>query len=249
MHNGDSQTPGAPREMSFWDHLEELRWRIIWSLIGVAVTSSVGLWFSDELLNWVTAPVGNLHPAPKIITLAPASLFMAKIYIGLGGGVVLASPWILWQLWMFIAPAVGKRTRIMVPLFVALTLLFFLGGVLFGYYIVLPQGLAFLVQVGATHVEPTMELGNIIDFVVELLLGFGLVFELPVFTAILSRVGILSPRFMLFHWRIVVVVIFVISAVLTPPDVVSQCLMAGPLMLLYLFSVGVSWALYRERSF
>ncbi|HID11409.1 MAG TPA: twin-arginine translocase subunit TatC [Candidatus Latescibacteria bacterium] len=234
--------------MSFLDHLEELRWRILKSIIALVLASGVGVAFSDRLIGLLVLPLRRLDPPPKLIFLKPVGMFVVRIEAALLVGAVLASPVVLYQAWRFIAPGLLEHERKAFPLAVVTATGCFLAGVAMAYWAVLPIALRFLVGLGTEYVQAQFDIGRYIGFLLRLCLGFGLVFELPVFSYFLTKLGVLTPGFLQRNRRYAVVGVVALAALLTPPDVASQLLMAGPLLLLYEVSIWVSKLAGRGRK-
>ncbi len=253
-----SDDPEA-QTMTFWEHLEELRTRIIRALLAFLVGSGVCWYYREKLLIWLTKPflaawnAGHLGGKAGLHFPAPASLFVAYIKIALLGGLVVSLPIVLYQLWAFIAPGLySKEKRLAFPFVVASCALFAAGGY-FCWRIVFPIGFQYLLGFSGPlgsegfEVTPTVMIGDYIEFVSRMLIAFGAVFELPVLIFFLSIAGIVKHTHLLKFFRYFVVVAFVLSAVITPPDVTSQFLLAVPLISLYLISIGIAWVVDRTR--
>jgi len=235
-HNATSDR----KEMPFLNHLEELRWRIIKSLAAVVVGAVACFFLSDQLLAVLTHPVTRLNSPPKIIFLSPIGMFLVRLNISIVGGIILGLPVIFFQVWRFVSPGLLESERRYVPEVVGLSTLCFLTGATLAYFVVLPMALKFLIGMTIQQIEPQFDIGKYIGFVLRLILAFGIVFELPVFSYFLTRIGLLTPEFLKRNRIYAIVAIFVLAAILTPPDVLSQLFMAGPLFLLYEISIWVS---------
>jgi len=247
-----------PSTMTFLEHLEELRSRLIKSMLAALVGVVLAWLFRESLLDWLTRPFvtawngAHLKSGVSLHFPAPASLFFAYLKLSVIGGTVAALPVILYQLWSFVAPGLYSREkRFAVPFVATSTLLFATGGY-FGWRLAFPLAFRYLLgfsgRVGssALTVTPTVMIDDYLDFVARMLLAFGAIFELPVLAFFLSLAGVVTHRHLIKFARYFVVVAFVIAAILTPPDVVSQLLLAGPLCLLYAVSVGVAWLVGRR---
>lgn len=235
------------KTMSFLDHLEELRWRILKSIIALVVASGVGLAFSGRLLEVLVLPLRRLEEPPKLIFLKPVGMFVVRMEAALLAGALLASPFILYQMWRFVAPGLLEHERRAFPLAVGAASLCFLGGASVAYWVVLPIALRFLVGLGTEYVRAQFDIAHYVGFLLRLCLAFGVVFQLPVFSYFLTRLGVLTPKFLQRSRRYAVVAVVVLAALLTPPDVASQLLMAGPLLVLYEASIWVSKLADRNR--
>lgn len=228
-------------EMSFFDHLGELRKRLFYSIISILVFFIAAWPFKEEVYNWLAQPVKQFLPEGK--KLAFTSLtdpFMMYIKISFIAGLFVAVPFIFYQLWLFISPALYNKEKKMVFPFVFFTTFFFLLGGAFGYYYVFPWACKFFLEVGQDF-EAIITVSEYFTLVFRVLLGIAVVFELPVLVFLLAKMGIVSSRFLIKYFKYAVLLIFILAAVITPtPDVVTQSLFAGPMFLLYLLSIGIA---------
>ena len=249
---GGSAGTGSPAEgeMGLFDHLAELRTRLIYSLIAVIICALLCLSFVQSLVDILIAPFQAAFPGKSLIGTSPEGAFLLKIKVAACAGLVLALPVVLFQVWRFLAPGLyDKEKRLALP-FILVSSALFLLGVFFAYKLVLPFTMSFFNEQyeslahpapegGAAPVAAFIEMSKYIDLLLQILLGFGVVFETPVLAYFLARLGILRTKLLIDGFRYAVVGIFVIAAVLTPPDVLTQFLMAGPLLLLYGISIVV----------
>ena len=225
-------------------HLEELRSRLIRSLIALGVAFVVCYQFVEPLMGWLIAPVKQFDAKKvQIIGTGLAEAFFTKLKVAFFAGIFLASPVILYQIWQFVAPGLYEHEKRYVKPFVFFGTLFFVSGAYFCYRLVFPTAFGFFIaEYASVSIEPFLKISEYLSFASRMLLAFGVVFELPVFTFFLSRIGLVDHKMMIATWRYAVVVIFIVAAVLTPgPDVASQMLMATPLLVLYLASIGVAY--------
>lgn len=237
--NGVSQT--------FFEHLEELRRRLILCLAAVGLATAVCYAFVDRLLEFLISPI-----RPQIGTLyffSPAEAFTAKLQVCFVSGLLLASPLIATEAWLFITPALPERTRRRsVPFIFAISALF-VGGVVFAFTAVLPAGLHFLIGQRSELVQPMLSVSSYVGFLASLLMAFGIAFNMPVFILLLSAFGILKARTLFAYQRHAVVLIFILAAILTPgPDIASQVLLALPLLGLFEASVLGAWVIGRAQK-
>lgn len=237
----EKPAPDGDRPMPFLEHLEELRWHLLRGLGGVAIGAVICGVYADEILAALTIPYRSMNPNHILVTLKPMGMFMVKLNIALVGGVILALPWILYQLWLFIAPGLFPTERRNVSfIVVSFTFCFVIGGSV-AYFGVVPLSLRFLVGLTSnTDVVAQFDIGMYISFVLRLIVAFGTVFELPVATFFLAKVGVLTAERMRVGRRYAILVGFVLAAFLTPPDPISQMMMALPLVLLYEVSIWVA---------
>ena len=234
--------------MHFLDHLEELRWRLLKSFISILIGSVVTFYFIDLIIEFLIKPTQSLTNPMDLQVLKVQGMFMIKWGIALIGGFVLAIPVLTYQLWKFIAPGLYLNERKYVGPLIFFTYLSFLVGLVFSYTVIIPFSLEFFTSVGVDQIENNFSINYYFNFVTWLMIGSGLIFELPVLVFILSIIGLLTPAFMSHYRRHSIVIILILSAFITPPDPVSLVLMFIPLWLLYEISIGVSWLVNRKRS-
>ena len=224
--------------MTFLEHLEELRGRLIKGLVALAVGAVGAFIWVEELIRLLQAPIKNL--GVELQALQVSDVFMVEIMVSVGAGLVVASPIIFYQLWRFVEPALGKTTRRNTLMIVLFSSAFFVGGIVFAYLVLLPVSLHFFTSLGAGLVESNFSIRSYLGYVVWMLLAAGMVFQLPILSLILTRVGLLTPPFLRHYRRYALVGILVLAAVLTPPDPLSQIMMAVPLLGLYELSILIS---------
>jgi len=233
--------------MPFLDHLEELRWRLIKSILSILLGAVVTFYFIDLIIEFLIKPTEGLKNPMDLQVLKVQGMFMIKWGIALLGGIVVSLPVLTYQLWKFIAPGLYvDEKKYIIPL-ILFTFLSFISGLVFAYMIVIPFSLSFFTSVGLEGIENNFSINYYFNFITWLMLGSGLIFELPVVVFILSIIGLLTPAFMRHYRRYAIVLILVISAFITPPDPVSLVLMSIPLLLLYEISIGVSWLVNRKK--
>lgn len=236
------------KEMTFLEHLEELRWTIIKSLIGIIIGAIISWIFIDYIINEIL-----LYPAKsygvKLQNLKPFGQLFLYFQVALFSGLIVSLPWVVYQIWKFIEPALHKHEKKYVSLIVIFTSLFFLMGAAFAYFVMLPFSLNFAFTFGSAEIENKFAVDEYLSVVVSLIILAGIVFELPMLSFFLTKLGILTPEFMRKHWRIAIVLILVLAAIITPTvDPVNQALLAVPLFLLYEFSILVSKFALRKKS-
>tara|TARA_B100000586_G_scaffold90952_1_gene64810 strand:+ start:72 stop:803 length:732 start_codon:yes stop_codon:yes gene_type:complete len=235
-------------EMGFLDHLEELRWRIIKGLLAIIVGSAVSFGFIDQILEILLKPTTSTSYRIALQVLSVQGMFLIKWFIAFISGFVLAMPVVVYQIWKFVTPGLKineKRYALPVVLFACIS---FITGVSFGYLVLIPFSLEFFSGMGAGLVENNFSITYYFSFLTWLLLGAGLVFQLPVLSLFLSAIGVLTPPFMRHYRRHAVVTILILSSFITPPDPVSMLMMAVPLVVLYEISIGVSWMVNHRRE-
>jgi len=228
-------------EMSFFEHLGEFRKRILYSLAGVVIFFMASWPFVDKLYYWLSLPV--LKYLPKGTNLAFTSLtepFMMYVKLSFISGLFLASPFIFYQLWLFIAPALYKKEKHLVFPFVLMTTVFFLAGGAFGYFITFPWACEFFLDVGKNF-TPIITINEYFSLAFRVLVGIAVVFEMPVLAFLLAKMRIISARFLVKYFKYAVVAIFIIAAVITPtPDMITQSIFALPMIVLYLLSILIA---------
>jgi sec-independent protein translocase protein TatC len=247
-------TPGEETggQMTFFEHLIELRKRIINSLVSIAVGAMIGWAVAPHFVNWITRPMikalGNAHLDQKLVYTHPAGYLNLLITLSIYLGLVIASPWILYQIWLFVAPALYKHERSAITGFLFSTVFLFLAGIAFGYFIMLPYILRFLISFQGP-VVPLISINEYFDLILMILLGLGLVFELPILIFFLSLFGIVTPKFLLQNFRYAILIIAIVAAIITPtPDATTMLIFMAPMVGLYFLGVGVSWVVVRRRD-
>jgi sec-independent protein translocase protein TatC len=243
-------------QMTFFEHLVELRKRIINSLIAIAIGAFIGVYVSKYVINYITRPMlkalSDAHLDPKLVYTHPAGGFNLLITLGIYIGVVLASPVVLYQIWLFVAPALYKHERSAVTGFLSSTVFLFLAGIAFGYFVTLPYMLKFLVTfqiVSLPGVVPMITITEYFDLTLMVLLGLGLVFELPILVFFLSLFGIVTPKMLWKNIRYAILVIAVVAAIITPtPDAMTMLIFMAPMIGLYFVGIAVSAVVTRKRD-
>ena len=244
-----SGTPGDMKEAPLLEHLVELRTRLVRCLIAVGVGFAACYAFAERLLDVLLRPLMEVMPAgSKLIATSLPETFFTVMKLALVAGAFVASPFIFYQLWQFVAPGLYKEERkIIVPVAVA-SAFCFVGGALFGYFIVFPFGFKFFVDYASDYITVMPTISAYFSLAVTLLFAFGLIFELPVFIFFLTSLGLVSTKALRKFRRWAVLLSFIVSAILTPtPDAVNQLLMAGPMVVLYELGIWVSWFVDKQR--
>jgi sec-independent protein translocase protein TatC len=222
-------------KMSFFDHLTELRTRIMWSLGAAGVGLLISLYFTERVMRYLIDHVLRIKP----VFTTPTEAFWTYMKVAMILGLFIAMPVVLWHVWGFVAPGLHKHERKYAVPFVLIGSLLFLMGGAFALLVVVPFAVQFLVNFGVQQgMQAMLSISSSIDFVLKFTLAFGLVFELPVVITLLSMLGVVTPQFLSKNRKYAILINFVIAAILTPtPDVLNQSLMAGPLIILY--EVGI----------
>jgi len=232
------------REMSFLEHLGDLRSLLV-TCVSVFLGCSIVYWFfSGQILEWIVAGV----PVDHLVFYAPSEAFMVRTKLSFVCGGITAFPYVAYRVWKFITPGLFKREKGKVgPVVFASGVLFYVG-VVFCYFVVAPVIVNFMIGYATDRVQPLLSVSAYFNTIATLCLAFGLVFQLPVVMLLLSAIGLVSPRTFLRQWRYAIVIIWIAAAIFTPPDPVSQTLMAVPLCVLYIGSALVSLAVVRRRD-
>jgi len=230
-------------KMSFLQHLDELRRRLVYCIIALFAAFTVCWSFAPGIFEIIQEPlIRFLGPGEKLAFTRLTSPFFLYMKVAFFAGIFLAAPLILWQGWLFISPGLYKRERRYAGPFIVFASLFFIGGGYFGYRVVLPIACEFFVEMGSQF-RQVLTIDEYFSFAGKLLLGMALVFETPILIFFLTRVGIVTPAFLIQKFKYAVVLIFVIAAIITPtPDMVTQAALAIPMIFLYLFGILISWA-------
>ena len=233
----------------FMSHLEELRKRLINCAISVGLGFIICYLFKEELFKILMLPLKNQMPeGDRVIFTNLPEMFFTYIKTAFVGGIVISSPFIFHQLWLFIAPGLYQHEkRYLIP-FVLSSSLLFLAGTLFAYFVVFPFGFKFFLGFANDYIQALPSVKQYFSFSIKLLLAFGLIFQLPVVVFFISKMGLLGPDTLKKNRKYALLLIFVIAAILTPPDVITQFMMAGPLLILYEISIWVSAIASRGKA-
>jgi sec-independent protein translocase protein TatC len=240
------------RSMSLMAHLEELRKRMIFSVVGVLV-GFLSCWsFADRIFGLLQQPIiGALRHhgiAGGLVYLNPTEPFNLYLEVAFVGGLFAASPFVFYQLWLFIAPGLYRSEKRYVLPFLLSTVGLFIAGGLFGYKMVYPASLDFLIGYGQRF-QPMITIGEYTKLFVTITLGFGLIFEMPILVFFLALMRVITARWMLRNLRYSILVIFIIAAIVTPTaDILNMCLFAAPMVALYAISIGVAWLVSSKRE-
>lgn len=231
MEENDAKLP-------FTSHLEELRKRLIACFIAVSVCFVLCYGFSKKLFEILMGPlISVMSPGEKLIYTGLPDAFFTYLKVAFLAGILLAMPVIFYQLWMFIAPGLYAKERHIIFPAVLFSSIFFVGGALFGYFVVFPFGFKFFLSFSSDFIRPMPSIREYLGFSSKLLLAFGVVFEMPLFIIILTKLGVVNVSQLKTYRKYAIILFFTFGAILTPPDVVTQIMMAGPLMLLYELSI------------
>jgi sec-independent protein translocase protein TatC len=245
----NEELDGSGGKMSFLEHLDELRKRLIWSIASVGIGFCVAYAFIDRIFAFIMRPLkATLHDNARFIYTEPTEAFMLQLKVAALAGIVLAAPAVMWQLWLFIAPGLYRREKRMALPFVFFSSLLFVAGAAFNHYVVFPAAFAFLGSFNTDYMEFLPRISPVFSLYAQLLIAFGLIFQMPVLVFTLARLGLVTAGFLWRNTKYAVLAIFIIAAVVTPTsDVVTQTLMAAPMVLLYAVSIVIAWLFGKRR--
>ena len=249
--NGFDGLAGGPegdKPMAFLDHVAELRTRLIRMVLGIAVGFFGCFYFAPQISKFLRIP---LHEAwtsagkegiPELQALQIQDPLMVDVRVAMAAGIFVTAPWLFWQVWLFIAPGLYAREKRFAIPFVVCSVLMFLVGAAFAFTIVLPFIYQWMIEYSAGRGEMIqLELNNYFKGTTRVLLAFGMVFEFPLLVAFMAKAGVVTEKTLLRFWKVAVVVMFVVAGILTPPEPISQLMMAVPMVILYFTSIGVAW--------
>jgi sec-independent protein translocase protein TatC len=236
-------------KMSFLEHLDELRKRIVNSCIAVAVGIAVTFWWIDPIFNFILAPTRRALPAGvKLVYTQPGEAFSLYITVALIAGVIVAAPYIMFQVWMFIAPGLySNEKRLAIP-FVGLTTIGFLAGAAFNHYIAFPYLMKFFGTFNTPDLAFMPKLEDVFGLYSKMLIGMGIVFQMPTVVFFLAKMSLISARFLITNFKYAILIIFIAAAVITPSgDMMTQTIFAAPMLGLYLLSIVIAWIVGPKR--
>ncbi len=246
----DEPDDEAGAKMSFLEHLDELRKRLIVSALSLVGGFLVALLFIDRVFGFIMRPLQQVLPhGGRLVYTEPAEAFLLYMKVAALVGLFLATPIVLWQIWLFVAPGLYAHEKRFALPFVLFSTFFFVCGALFSHYVVFPWAWRFFAQFTTDYMEFMPRIAPTFSLYVRMMLAMGLVFQMPTLVFFLTRVGLVTPRLLIRHTKYAILVIFIVAAVLTPgPDVVSQALMAAPMIALYGLSIVIAWAFAPARG-
>lgn len=225
-------------KLPFTSHLEELRQRLIRCCIAIGIGFAISYAFKEKLFEILTRPlIQVLEPGGALVFTGISEAFFSFLKVSFLSGILLAVPVIVYEFWMFVAPGLYRNERRLVLPIVLISSVFFLGGALFGYFVMFPFGFKFLLGFATDTLRPLPSMKEYLGFATKLLLVFGFAFEMPIVITFLARIGLVSVAFLKANRKYAILIIFIIAAILTPPDGVTQILMAIPMMVLYELSI------------
>jgi len=237
-----------PDKMTFLEHLEELRQRLVRAAIYLAGGFAVCWGFREQIFHFMVQPMRKAGFTEAFIFTSPAEALLLYMKMAFFVGIFLAAPLILWEIWGFISPGLYKNEKKWAFPFIGMGTVFFTGGALFGHYVLFPMTFQFLGSFGGPDMRFLPRIGEYWSFYSWFLLGLGLVFQIPVIIFVLARLGLVTPGFLIRGWKFAILASFILSAIITPtPDVVTQTALAGPMIGLYALGVLVAFLFGRKR--
>jgi len=240
-----TQETSDEQKTSVLDHLRELRRRLLWSVLVVVIAAFACFFFVEQIFEILKEPAGDIN----LIFIEMTEGFTTYMKISLTGGIVLAMPFLIYQFLMFVIPALTWRERKSVFILLPVITVMFAGGILFAYYYLLPPATGFLLTFGTEVAEPQIRMSNYVNFITRLLLAIGIMFELPVVTSFLARMGVITSKWLAERRRIMIIFSFVLAAFITPtPDAFNQSIVAGTMIILYEISIWMAKLMQRRRT-
>jgi sec-independent protein translocase protein TatC len=244
----DDESEGG--KMSFLEHLDELRKRIIRALLSLSVGVAIAVFFIEDMIQFVMRPLSaTLPPGATFIFTYPTEAFMLRIRIALIAGLFIATPLVFWQVWQFVAPALyAKERRYTIP-FVLLSSIGFIGGAAFSHYVAFPLMWKFFASFSDDMIVFMPRIEDTFSMYMRMLLGMAAVFQMPAMVFFMARMGVITARWMIRQFKYAILVIVVIAAIITPSsDVASQMIVAGPMVILYILSIAIAWMFGKKRT-
>lgn len=232
------------KELTLVEHLSELRKKLIISFLGIVVGSIISYSFVDRIVDFLVKPADKL----EFIYLSPPELFMAYIKIAVISGILISSPITLMQIWLFVKPGLKPNERRYLRFGLWMGIIFFLIGAVFAYYTLVPITIRFFIEISKNEIAPMISFDSYLRFVSTLLLSSGLVFELPLLIILLAQLNLITANSLIKYRKYVILIIFIIAAIITPPDVISQILLGVPMVVLYEISIWFAKAIEKRKK-
>ncbi|MGP1450009.1 MAG: twin-arginine translocase subunit TatC [Wolinella sp.] len=230
-------------------HIQELRIRLINAVIALFVAFFICFFFWEGILDWMIAPLKSALPAgSNVIFTEVGEAFFTAVKVSFFSAFMFSLPVIFWQLWLFVAPGLYQNEKMLILPFVFFGTLMFVSGALFAYYIVFPFGFTYLINFGSSLFTALPSVGFYVTFFAKLMIGFGIAFELPVITFFLAKLGLVTDKTLQNFFKYAIIIIFIVAAILTPPDVLTQFMMAIPLTFLYWVSILIAKVVNPDKS-
>jgi sec-independent protein translocase protein TatC len=245
----DENLDGAGAKMTFLEHLDELRKRIIWSVAAVGVGCLISFAFIERIFDFIMRPLQQmLPPGSHLIYTEPTEAFVLYLKIALLSGIVLAAPVVIWQVWLFIAPGLYQREKRFAIPFIVLASVGFVSGAAFTHYLLFPWMWKFLASFATDYMMFAPKIDPVFSLYTKMILGMGLVFQMPAVVYFLARMGVVTAGFLIRNFKYSVLIIFIAAAIITPSgDMLTQTLFAAPMIGLYFISIFIAWAFGKKR--
>ncbi|MGC8822249.1 twin-arginine translocase subunit TatC [Desulfurella sp.] len=238
-----------PNNMTLLEHLEELRLRIIYVTIVLGILALITFHYSLQILQFIMEPLLKVLPKTShVIFTGITEAFWVRMEVSLYAALLFGLPYVFYHIWMFVNPGLTKKEKKVVLPFVLFATIFFLLGCLFAYKVILPIGLKFLVSYGGAEISAMPSIKQYVSFFLRICFAFGLIFEMPVLSFILAKADIIDAKWLIKKWDYAILAAFIVAAILAPPDVLSQFLMAIPMILLYVVSIGVVYLAQKPKN-
>jgi len=236
-------------EMTLLEHLRELRNRVLVCAVAVVVSMTVCLFYWETIVGWLLAPAREQHPDFQLSVFGPTETIGVLFKVGMYGGLLLASPVVLYEFLAFVLPGLTpKERKLIFPALIGVVG-FLLAGMAFAYWVILPASLSFLLDLGSENFDPVIGAKQYMDFAIRIIFWVGICFELPMVLALCARLGLVRAKQLFGFWRYAVVIIFIIAAIVTPtPDPLTQSMVAGPLLALYGVGILFAWLVQPRRK-
>ena len=240
----------AGGKMSFLEHLDELRRRLVIAISAIGVGFLIAFFFIDRIFAFIMRPLQQVLPAGgKLVYTEPTEAFMLQLKVAGLAGLVIAAPVIMWQLWLFVAPGLYSKEKRFAAPFVLFSTISFVGGTAFSHYVVFPAAWKFFASFNTDYMQFMPKISEAFGLYAYMLLAFGIIFQMPTLVLALARMGVVTAGFLWRHTKYAILIIFILAAVITPSsDVVNQTLMAGPMIVLYLISILIAWMFGKRKS-
>ena len=231
-------------KLTILEHLTELRKR----LVKIAIVNLIATLICYQFIHIIMELILNLNTGMNLVYISPSELFLVYVKISIICGIVLSSPFTLLQIWLFVSTGLYKKEKIYIILSSIVGIIFFVVGVIFCYIVVLPTTLNFFINISISDIEPMISISSFVSFISTMLVSFGAVFEIPIVVFLLSIIGLLKPQMLIKKQSLIILIIFVAAAFITPPDVISLTLLAIPMVILFELSFGICWAVNKVKS-
>ncbi len=231
-------------KLTILEHLTELRKR----LVKIAIVNLIATLICYQFIHIIMELILNLNTGMNLVYISPSELFLVYVKISIICGIVLSSPFTLLQIWLFVSTGLYKKEKIYIILSSIVGIIFFVVGVIFCYIVVLPTTLNFFINISISDIEPMISISSFVSFISTMLVSFGAVFEIPIVVFLLSIIGLLKPQMLIKKQSLIILIIFVAAAFITPPDVISLTLLAIPMVILFELSIGICWAVNKVKS-